>query len=352
MLAFPSSFLLLPVVVGLGVAYLSAGRSTDRRVRAAIKVGCLTATCAAPLLTSGPGPAQLILGLFVGYLGLRMVAASRIPGLARARIKDLVLQLITPAGIFQPSTRQIRQPLLAVLAGCAGIGACAALLVLGNRWRLWQASQLGHFLDDQLVVLEVAVGAAGMHRLIVGVAQLLGRPVSGLLDHPLHSLSLGEFWGRRWNRMVQVNLATGFYWPLARAGSPTLGLVAAFAASGVMHVVPILGAGPIRIVALPCAYVLWCFLGHGAAVLIEQRLGWHEQPTGRGARALARARTVLLFLALSPGLIEPLAAVANVHGRSLAPKRAQAETPVLAGPPSAAQVGQNPVAAAVRRARY
>jgi hypothetical protein len=328
MLAFPFSFLLLPVVVGLGVAYLSAARSSDRRVRAATKVGALTATCTAPLLTSGPGPAQLILGLLVGYLGLRMVAASRIPGLGQARIKDLVLQLITPAGILEPSTRHIRRPVLTVLAGCAGIGACAGLLVLGNRWRLWQASQLGHFLDDQLVVLEVAVGAAGMHRLIVGVAQLLGRPVRGLLDHPLHSLSLGEFWSRRWNRMVQVNLATGFYRPLAHSGFPTLGLLAAFAASGAMHVVPILGAGPIGIVALPCAYVLWCFLCHGAAVLIEQRLGWHKQPIERWARAIARIRTVLLFLALSPGLIEPFAAVANVHGRNLAPKRAQAETPV------------------------
>jgi hypothetical protein len=248
-----------------------------------------------------------------------MVTVSRIPGLGQARIKDLVLQLITPAGILQPSTQQVRRPVLAVLVGCAGIAACALLLVLGNRWRLWQASRLGHFLDDQLVVLEVAVGAAGIHLLIVGVAQLLGRPVKGLLDHPLHSLSLGEFWGRRWNRMVQVNLAIGFYWPLARTGLPTLGLVAAFAASGAMHVVAILGAGPIGVVALPCACVLWCFLGHGAAVLIEQRLGWHEQPIGRPARAIARTRTVLLFLALSPGVIEPFAAIANVHGRTLAP---------------------------------
>ena len=334
MLAFPISFLLLPVVVGLGVAYLWAGRLLDRRARAATRVGALTATCAAPLLTSGPGPAQLILGLFVGYLGLRMVAASRIPGLGKARIKDLVLQLITPAGILQPSARQIRRPVLVLLAGCAGIAACAVLLVLGNRWRLWQASRLGHFLDDQLVVLEVAVGAAGVHWLIVGVAQLLGRPVRGLHDRPLCSLSLGEFWSRRWNSMVQVNLATGFFWPLARSGLPTLGLVAAFAASGAMHVVGLLGAGPIRVLALPCAYVLWCFLGHGAAVLIEQRLGWQEQPTGFPARAIARTRTVLLFLALSPGVIEPFAAAANVHGRSLAPTPAQVKTPVLGPRPT------------------
>jgi hypothetical protein len=198
------------------------------------------------------------------------------------------------------------------------------LIVLGNDWRLWQASQFGHFLDDQLVVLDIALGAAGVHGLIVGIGQLFGRPVSGLLDHPFRSTSLCEFWGRRWNRLVQINLVAGFYRPLARTGRPTLGLVAAFAASGTMHAVAVLGAGPLRVVALPCACVLWCFLGHGAAVLIEQRLGWDERPVGRWSYALARIRTLLLFLALTPGLIEPFAAVANVHGRSLAAQEAPA----------------------------
>jgi hypothetical protein len=106
--------------------------------------------------------------------------------------------------------------------------------------------------------------------------------------------------------------------------SNLLGLVglvagfAAFAASGAMHAVAVLGAGPLRVVALPCVCVLWCFLGHGAAVLIEQRLGWQARPVGRWSHAIARIRTLLLFLALTPGLIEPFAAVANVHGRSLA----------------------------------
>ena len=324
-LAFPFSFLLLPVAVGLGVAYVRAGRLPHRRLRIAARVGALTATCALPLLTRGPGPGQLILGLLVGYLGLRTVAVARSHGLAEGGIKAIVLQLITPAGIFQPSTRQIRRPVVVILSGCAGIVSCVVLLILGNEWRLWQASQFGHFLDDQLVVLEIAVGAAGVHSLIVGIAQLFGRPVCGLLDHPFRSTSLGEFWGRRWNRMVQINLAAGFYRPLARAGRPTLAFVAAFAASGVMHVVAVLGAGPLRMVALPCACVLWCFLSHGAAVLIEQRLGWHERPVGRWSHAIARIRTLLLFIALTPGLIEPFAAVANAHGRSLATPDAQVE---------------------------
>jgi hypothetical protein len=317
MLVFPFSFLAPVAVVGLGLLYVWAGRLSDWRSRLSVRGGLLLMAGAAPLCTRGPGPAQLVLGLLIGYLALRMVAVSRCRAIVESGGRAVLLALVTPTGLLRASSRPVRRPWVAVLAGCAGISACVVLLVLGNRWRLWNGSRLGHFLDDQLVVLEVGVGAAGVHGLIVGVAQLLGLSVVGLLDHPFRSTSLTDFWGRRWNHLVQSNLAKGFYWPLARAGHPALGTVAAFAASGVMHMVAILGAGSLPTVALPCVWILWCFLGHGAAVLIEQRLGWNVCPAGRLSHAMARIRTIVLFLALSPGLIEPFAAVANVHGRSL-----------------------------------
>jgi hypothetical protein len=330
MLVFPFSFLLLPVVVGLGVAYVLVGQFAERGARIGLRAGILATTFAVPLLTQGPGPAQLILGLLVGYLGIRMVALSQRRAEARdAQVKAVALDLLTPTGVFRATAAPVRRPLLVALGGCAGIAACVLLLVLGNEWRLWQTSRLGHFLDDQLIVLEVAVGVVGVHALIVGVAGLLGRSAGGLLDQPFRSTSLTEFWGRRWNRMVQINLAAGFFAPLARRGLPTLGLFAAFAASGLFHAVALLGAGPLSVVGLPFACVLWAFFGHGFAVLVEQRLGWHHRPVGRSAQALARVRTLLLFLALSPGLIEPLAAVAGVHGRSLAPSSAQVDEPAL-----------------------
>jgi hypothetical protein len=331
MLAFPLSFLLLPVVVGLGVAYVLAERLPKAGSRITARVAILAVTCGTPLLTRGPGPAQLILGLLVGYLGIRMVALSQrtLPDGRQRESKAVVLDLITPAGIFRSAAVPVRRPLLVTLAGGAGVAVCVVLLVLGSQWRLWQMSRLGHFLDDQLVVLEVAVGVLGVHALIVGVAGLLGHSVTGLLDRPFRSTSLTEFWGRRWNRMVQINLAVGFFVPLARRGLPTLGLFAAFLASGLFHVLAVLGAGPLRVVALPCAYVLWAFLGHSLAVLVEQRLGWNHRPPTRSAQAFARARTLLLFLALSPGLIEPLAAVAGVHGRSLVPPPVEVESQVL-----------------------
>ncbi len=86
-----------------------------------------------------------------------------------------------------------------------------------------------------LVFAEVAVGAAGVHDLIVGLAALGGHQVMGLQDDPHLASSLTQFWGRRWNRLVQGNLDRAFFrrtpggarspqapcWPSRRRGSYT-----------------------------------------------------------------------------------------------------------------------------------
>ncbi len=82
MLLFPASLFLVPSIVMLGVVYLRAGRLRDSRPRASLRLGILFATCVAPALTRGPGPAQLILGLVAGYLGIRMVALSHLPSVS------------------------------------------------------------------------------------------------------------------------------------------------------------------------------------------------------------------------------------------------------------------------------
>jgi hypothetical protein len=83
------------------------------------------------------------------------------------------------------------------------MAACVFLLWLGYVLSLWQASILGRLADDLLVLGEVAVGAAGIHHMLVGSAALLGHHVRGLQERPHRSASLSEFWGQRWNRLVQ-----------------------------------------------------------------------------------------------------------------------------------------------------
>jgi hypothetical protein len=318
MLLFPASLFLVPAIVALGVVYVTASRLRDSRVRTGIRLGVLLSTCVAPALTRGPGPAQLILGLVAGYLGIRMVALSQRsahePAEGFARV---VLALIVPDDLFvQTSTPRVR-PLLATAFGMAGIAGCILLLVWGNDWRLWQRSLLFRVLDDQLVLLEVAVGAAGLHYLIVGIAGLCGRSVEGFQNHPLRSASLAEFWARRWNRMVQGNLKRGFFQPGVRAGRPELGVLRAFTASGVLHVMAVVGAGPPSLIALSSLSIMGFFLLHGGLVLAEKRLGWHRAPNRPWPRLLARVRTIIVFAALSPLLIDPFACVTGVHGRVL-----------------------------------
>jgi len=206
-----------------------------------------------------------------------------------------------------------------MLSGLLEIAACIALLWVGYGFRLWDQAWPMRWLDDLLVLVEVCVGAAGMHHLLVGVAARLGHHVRGLQDRPLCSTSLSDFWGKRWNRLVQRHLDEGFFRPVLRAGKPRLALFAAFAASGVLHLL-VLGDGGPRSEVLPIAgQVMGFFLLHGALVALERRLGWHRPPTNPRRLFLARTRSLAIFVVLSPMLLDPFARLAHVHGRRVAP---------------------------------
>ena len=321
MLLFPASLFLMPAMVALGVVYVTASRLSDAHVRTGIRLSILIGTCAAPALTRGPGPAQLILGLVAGYLGIRMVALARqgrgVNLTQEESIARIVRALIVPDDLFVPTATPRHRPLLATAFGLAGVAGCILLLVLGNDWRLWQRSLLGRLLDDQLVLLEVAVGAAGVHYLVVGIAGLCGRSVEGFQNHPLLSASLAEFWDRRWNRMVQGNLKRAFFQVHARAGRPVRGVLAAFTASGVLHVMAVAGAGSPQRIVLPSLLVMGFFLLHAVLVLAEKHLDWQRAPARPWPRLLARVRTMMVFASLSPLLIDPFACVTGVHGRML-----------------------------------
>jgi hypothetical protein len=325
---FPASLFLLPAFIVLGVAYVTAGRWHDPRLRSGLRLAILTAMCGSPVLTRGPGPAQLILGLVAGYLAIRMVALGRRSRPAYRRPQDSVaraaLALMVPEDLFVPTAMPRRHPLSTIALGMAGVAVCILLLVWGNDWRLWQKSLAWRILDDQLVMVEVAVGTAGLHHLIVGIARWCGHSVAGLQTQPLLSASLAEFWAQRWNHMVEGNLRRAFFQPCVRSrpGRGGLGLLATFTASGVLHVMAVAGAGPLRSIAWPSASIMAFFLLHAGLILLERRLGWHRAAHQPGLRLLARLRTILVIAAFSPLLLDPFARVTHVHGRSLSTPQA------------------------------
>lgn len=320
MIDFPFSLLSLPLAVAAGVGYVTLANVPSAGARRAGRGALLLAVWCAPLLTRGPGPAQLTLGLLVGFLGIRMVAlgarwgkAPRLPSSPR-----IALAMIVPEELLvaRPAHHSAVSAGLTMARGVLGAVVCVGLLIIGNRLRLWRFSRLG---DDLLVFVEVAVGAGGIHDLIVGVAAACGHQVLGLQERPHLSSSLTQFWGRRWNRLVQGNLDRAFFRPHARRRSFAKGTLLAFAASGVMHVVAVLDAGSPAVTLGPASAVMGFFLLHAGLVLAERAEGTaHRVQRGR-ALAAARARTLLLFALLSPLLLDPFASVANVHGRSLGP---------------------------------
>lgn len=317
MLPFPYSFFILPIAMALGLAYLHMKGLGLWSYFGRGAIGAIL--CTLPFLTAGPGPAQIILGLGVGYLGLRMTALGQRSGLSGLKKNSRALLYLEP--LFQPRAIPWSRPRGLVFLGILELAACVFLLWLGYMLRLWQGSWLGRFADNFLVFLEVAVGTAGLHHVFVGLAALRGHHLRGLQESPIHSTSLSEFWGKRWNRLVQALLAEGFFRPILRQGYPRLAWFTTFAASGIFHLLVLADGGPTAILVELALPILAFFLLNGTLVMLERRWGWHRCPHRSWQRWFAKARTLILLMLLSPLLLDPYARLASVHGRKVVPAR-------------------------------
>jgi hypothetical protein len=113
---------------------------------------------------------------------------------------------------------------------------------------------------------------------------------------PIRSVTLAEFWGRRWNRIVGSWLKDNCFTPLARRGRPGAGVLVAFAVSAAFHVAPVL-----LVVGLaPSAWIGCFFLAHGALVAVERVLRVRRWPA-----PFAHLFVVAAFVATAPLFIEP-----------------------------------------------
>jgi hypothetical protein len=140
------------------------------------------------------------------------------------------------------------------------------------------------------------LGVEGALRTFEFIYRWLGSSPPVLHQHPVLSLSLSEFWGRRWNRVVGHWLFTALYRPLALRGRPVLAVFAAFTGSAVLH-----------------QYFTWAAIGLGWSLimasyfqlqvpllLLEAALGQQRWP-----RPLRRAWTVGCLVLSSPLFVAP-----------------------------------------------
>ncbi len=113
---------------------------------------------------------------------------------------------------------------------------------------------------------------------------------------PLASLSVAEFWGKRWARPVSHWLRETCFLPLARRRHPALGMILGFAVSAFGHAYPVLVALLPAMTAMMFGY----FLVQGVVVIAETRLGIARWP-----RVLRRSWTIAIMVATSPLFVEP-----------------------------------------------
>lgn len=145
-------------------------------------------------------------------------------------------------------------------------GLC--LWVSGQLWAIGQQSRAVRALAGALHVLgsmEMFGAALSCVFVLVGRIEL-----PDLMDRPERSSSLREFWGNRWNCVVQQSLHYYVYQPLKQrgCGKPACAL-ATFAASGLLHSYPMWVAG---LDWWACLSMMSYFLAQAGLLMLETRL--------------------------------------------------------------------------------
>jgi len=130
----------------------------------------------------------------------------------------------------------------------------------------------------------------GFFQLLSCFWRSLGFDAQPLMNHPMRSTSLGEFWGQRWNTAFRDLTYRSLFRPLTSRLGPRLGLLAGFLFSGVMH--ELVMSFPARGgYGGPTLY----FAIQGAAILVERsRFG---RRTGLGTGWQGRAFMMLVLIA-------------------------------------------------------
>jgi hypothetical protein len=143
----------------------------------------------------------------------------------------------------------------------------------------------------------------GAYALLYAAHRAVGLTPPLLHKDPVAARSVQEFWGKRWNRTVSSWLGENFFRPLARRGRPALGVLAAFAVSGVVHAYITF----VAIGAVMAAWMMGFFLLQGILVLVESVAG-----TTRWKATPSHVWTLTWMVAASPMFTEPLLRVLGV----------------------------------------
>lgn len=203
-----------------------------------------------------------------------------------------------PRLFARPRRGPLRGSRTLLARGAAHLAIGAALVLAA---RLAWTSTHSRLLATLLVLPGLSIGVHfGLCNLLAGTWKTLGVACDALFRAPLRSVSLAEFWGRRWNLAFSEMTAIAVYRPL----SPRLGrgpaLYASFLLSGLLHEMAI--SVPVRAgFGLPLLY----FAIQGALVLAERASASSAGRIGTLA-ALVLPLPILFHRPFLEGIVWPL----------------------------------------------
>ena len=273
---------------------LVAGKRRWRRVATSAVV---IAAATVPFLATGMKPLPRAL-LFM-FAGFALIKASEIS--ADPHPWPVWLRLWDSAMMFDVRETRRARPIVdwRLFSDCllyAGLIAFSVFLLLHAHLTSGIIRTLLRGLGGVTLMYAVPDLAAALVRFI---HRLIGIVVPPLQDVPILSRSLGEFWGRRWNRPVSNWLSISIFRPVTRRWNGLAGLFAAFSVSAALHGGMFGIALGWKVALLTAAF----FLLQYPAVLIERALHIKNWPS-----MAARAWTIGFLVATSPLLIFPVIA--------------------------------------------
>lgn len=273
-----------------------AAPATPAGARAVLlaSAGALTLPALVALVAADP----ITLGaLAFAGMALALVAVDFVFGQRPARLSSRLafvagLLFFIDARQARRGPRRLDRRAIVQLVGAA-LAAVAA-------WWVWDATLLiappARYLlrsvCGAIVVLAIAELMTAVSCLACAACGLEVRPPH---DAPFQSLTVSEFWSRRWNPLVGRWLRRHCFAPVARR-SPQLALWATFALSAAMHAYLLLAIDG-------WAALSWgaFFLAQPPLMLAERRLRVRHWPA-----PLARAWTVTTLVLLLPLLLSPV----------------------------------------------
>jgi hypothetical protein len=281
--------------LGLAAAALLAEGSRARR---ALALAIAAATLGAPWLAPADHPlARALLALGAGWGLARILDLARgllpRPGPLRRVLHAFAL---VDTRSFAVAPRALDLRLLAKFAVAAPVAAAALGLATGALSPPPPAPA-GLALRWAAAAIFVLALADALDGLVRAAFRAGGVRLRTLHRAPLRATTLREFWGRRWNRVVQAWLSEHAFGPVARRHGPAAGTLAAFGASALLHAYLLVAA------LGPGAAATWAafFLLHGGLVVAAARLGVARWPP-----ALARAWTLGARAVTAPLFVEPM----------------------------------------------